>query len=330
MLLRAMDETGIERAVILGSSAFTLTSNHRLGFTRYDENNLAIIGAALAHRDRIEAWPTLDPLDPYKVEKLRSYHDVGASGVKLYLGHGFVAPGSAQYLFSPVAMDHPSMDAVYEYCGAHRLPICLHVNPGPKTPGFANEFVATLERHPQLLVNAPHWILSTARPSRLAELLDVFPNLVTDVSFGVDAFLIAGLRRISQNPLAIRQVVVEHSDRFLFGTDLVVTRTRHKTAEWIRVRVEAYLSMLSSKQYETPLLPSAVLNGLDLPATVLEQIGCRNYAELRAPNRRSMPPDRSVDWTRMGVPLLDRSPGERLRVGLDTRSRAGQQMIVGE
>jgi hypothetical protein len=312
-LLHAMDETGIDRVVIVGSSAFTITGNYCLGFTRYDENNREIIDLARAHPDRIEAWPTLDPLDHEKLATLRSYHDLGAKGLKLYLGHGFVTPGSGDYLFGPIAMDHPSMDAVYEYCATHRLPVCLHINPGPNTPGFADEFVTALERHPNLLVNAPHWILSTVRPSRLAELLDVFPNLVTDVSFGVDEFLIAGLRRISRNPLGIRRVVEQHSDRFLFGTDFVVTSARHKTSEWIRIRVETYLSMLTSKQYETPLVPSEVLNGLDLPASILERIGSKNYLEFRAPDRQLITPTRSVDWSRIGVPRLDRAPGERLR-----------------
>jgi predicted TIM-barrel fold metal-dependent hydrolase len=313
LLLRAMDEIGIERVVILGSSAFTITSDYRFGFTRYDENNLEIISAATAHADRIEAWPTLDPLDLNKLDKLRTYHELGASGLKLYLGHGFVAPSARDYLFSRIAMDDPRMDAIYEYCAMHRLPVCLHVNPGPKAPGFADEFVALLERHPRLLVNAPHWILSTGIPKRIMELLDVFPNLVTDVSFGVDEFLIAGLRRISQNPLRMRHVIEKHPDRFLFGTDFVVTCARHKTPEWMRTRVEAYLAMLTASQYETSLLPSEVLNGLALPVSILQRIACKNYAEFRSPARQLVAPRRPVDWSRMGVPRLRRSPGERLQ-----------------
>ena len=313
LLLRAMDETGIKRVVILGSSAFTITQDYRVGFTHYDENNREIIGAAIAHPDRVEAWPTLDALDPDKLDKLRSYHGCGATGLKLYLGHGFVAPGSSSYFFSPLAMDDPGMDAVYEYCVAHRLPVCLHVNPGPTTPGFADEFVTVLERHPHLLVNAPHWVLSSGSPNRLAELLDVFPNLVTDISFGVDQFLIQGLRRVSRNPMRIRRVIEQYPDRFLFGTDFVVTRALHKTAEWIRVRVEAYLSMLTCKQYETPLLPFEVLNGLALPVTMFEQIASNNYLRFRALDRPLAAPTRLVDWSQMGVRHLSRGPGERLR-----------------
>ena len=312
-LLHAMDETGIDRIVIVGSSAFTITGNYRYGFTKYDENNREIIDVARAHPDRVEAWPTIDPLDPDKLDKFRSHHELGATGLKLYLGHGYVNPDSGDYLFGPIAMDHPSMDPVYEYCASQRLPVCLHINPGPNTPGFADEFIATLERHPKLLVNAPHWILSSVRPSRLSELLDVFPNLVTDVSFGVDEFLIAGLRRISRNPLRVRRVVEQYPDRFLFGTDFVVTSAHHKTSDWIRMRIETYFKMLISKEYETPLLPSEVLNGLDLPASIFERIGSSNYLEFRAPDRQLASPARSVEWPRLGIPRPNRASGERLR-----------------
>jgi predicted TIM-barrel fold metal-dependent hydrolase len=311
-LLRAMDETGIDRVVLVGSSAFTISGNYRLGFTRYDENNREIMNLALAHPDRIEAWPTINPADPDKLARFRSCHESGATGLKLYLGHGFLTPDSGQYLFGPIAMDHPSMDEVYAYCTTHRLPVCLHINPGPNTPGFADEFISTLERHPHLLVNAPHWILSTVRPSRLAEMLDVFPNLVTDISFGVDEFLIAGLRRISRNPSRLRRVVEEHPDRILFGTDFVVTAARHKTPEWMRLRVETYISMLTSEQYETPLIPSETLNGLNLPGDIMERIESKNYIQFRAPDRQSGSPARSVEWSRLGVPRLSRAPGERL------------------
>jgi predicted TIM-barrel fold metal-dependent hydrolase len=311
-VLAAMDATNVERAVLLGSSARTLTGQRRAGFTGHEENNLELLAAARAHPDRIEAWPTIRPLDRGKLARLRAYHELGATGLKLYLGHGALAAGSAEYVFGEMAMDDPRMDEVYAYCASHRLPVCLHVNPGPAAPGFADEFVAVLERHPRMLVNAPHWLLSSGRPERLAEFLTAFPNLVTDVSFGADEYLLAGIRRISRDPLALRRVVEQHPGRFLFGADLVVTAAAHKTPAWIRTRLESYLAMLGSREYVSPLAPAEVLRGLDLPTATLERIGRSNYLTWRASDRPPAVASRELDWTRLRVPRPPRAPGQRL------------------
>jgi predicted TIM-barrel fold metal-dependent hydrolase len=313
-LLNAMDASGIERVVLLGSSAFTITSDYRRGFTNYDENNSDIIAAAQTHPDRIEAWPTVNPLDLRKLDKLRAFHEMGARGLKLYLGHGFLAPRASSYLFGPIAMDDPTMDPIYDYCSSHCLPVCLHVNPGSDKRGFADEFVSLLSRHPRLLVNAPHWILSTGRPDRLRELLSVFPNLVTDISFGVDEFLMAGLQRISRNAQRIRQIIMSDPSRFLFGTDLVITGAAHKTVSWFKLRVQSYLSLLEADRYETPLVPGQILNGLALPPEVLAQIGSHNYSRFRIPSHEATTAPRPIDWSRLGVPVIARRSGQRLPV----------------
>jgi predicted TIM-barrel fold metal-dependent hydrolase len=313
LLLKTMDKSEIERVVLLGSSAFTITSDYRAGFTNYEANNREILCIRNSHPDRIEAWPTLYPLARKKLEKLRHYVDLGASGLKLYIGHGFIAPFEQRYLFSPVAIDHPCMDEIYEYCAKHHLPICLHVNPGPGVPGFAAEFVTFLAKRPKLLVNAPHWILSAGSPRRLCELLDVFPNLVTDISLGVDEFLIKGLRCISSNATHLRLVIDRHPERFMFGTDFVVTRARHKTTDWMEVRVQAYLSMLSFDEYRTPLIPGEVLTGLALPAATLKQVLGDNFRRFRASGPPSVFPTRPIEWGELGVPRVFRAPGERLQ-----------------
>jgi hypothetical protein len=243
--------------------------------------------------------------------RIRRYHEEGAGGLKLYVGHGYVAPGATDYLFSSVAIDDSRMDSVYKYCEANCLPVCLHLN--PEKPGFADEFVTLLHRHPRLLVNAPHWILSSRNADRLTELLDVFPNLVTDISFGADEFLIAGLRRISSRVSRMRQVIELHHERFIFGTDFVITRCKHKTIDWMNVRVQAYRSMLSCAQYHTELVPGELLNGLALPAGLVRKIEADNYRQFRAPGRPLAEPSRSLDESRLGVPGVHRSPGERLR-----------------
>jgi len=311
ILQSAMDQTGIERAVLLGSSAFTITLDPRRGFERYDENNREILQIARNQPGRFEAWPTLNPSDPDSLSKCICYHEQGAKGLKFYTGHGFIAPGASKYFFSQRAIDDPSMDSVYSYCSSNRLPVCLHVNPGREKPGFAHEFVTLLGRYPGLIVNAPHWILSSGSPKRLIELLRSFPNLVTDISFGHDSTLIDGLRRVSRNAATLRELVKNHPQRFLFGTDCVVTSAPKKTSTWMRLRIESYKLMLICETYETELLPGESLQGLALPGEVIKGIAYQNCERLGEPRVPTIPTS-PLDWNLMGVAQLQRPIGKRL------------------
>lgn len=309
-LLGMMDANGIAKTVLLGSSHFTITLNPGVGFTRYDEYNENMLQIALAHPDRFEAWPTINPLDPDMVRKLDGLISRGAVGLKLYSGHGYVIPQSRKYIFHPIAMDDPSMYPLYEYCSAHNVPVCWHVNPGPTTPGFAQEFVEILRRYPDMKVICPHFMLSSIKDSRLRELLDTFPNLYTDVSFGHDDFLTAGLKRISKSPDKFRQLLRDYPNRFFFGTDLVVTNHPSKTTEWCNVRVQAYLDMLTQETYTTPLIPNTTLNGLALTSPALDDILYRNFARFMALKPSGTQITREIDWERMGITVMKREAGK--------------------
>jgi predicted TIM-barrel fold metal-dependent hydrolase len=307
-----MDELGIEKTVLVGSGRITLTLRHRDGFTRVDENNEELIKIIEAYPRRFEAWPTLDPTDEHKLEKLQSLVERGATGLKLYLGHGLVSKVTGDWMFGPVAMDDSGMMPVYEYCEREFIPICFHANPGPKTPGFAQEFVAVLERFPNLKVNCPHFMLSSIRDSRLREFLDTYPNLYTDISYGHDDFLASGLRRMSKAPEKYTKLLFRHPDRFLFATDCVITGARRKNAEWITARYRSYLDALAADWYTTPVVPGTRLRGLELPPDLVDRILYRNYREFIRRRPRDTRLERAINWRMMGVKRLPRDPGQRL------------------
>jgi predicted TIM-barrel fold metal-dependent hydrolase len=310
-LLAAMDELGIARTVLVGSSRFTITLRHRDGFTRIDDNNEELIRIIEAHPGRFEAWPTLDPADPEALGKLERLVERGATGLKLYLGHGLVSKTTRKWMFSQMAMDAPEMMPVYSFCEQTSLPICYHVNPGPKTPGFAQEFVAVLERFPDLKINCPHYMLSSILDSRLRELLDTYPNLYSDISYGHDDFLDAGLRRMSENPEKFRRLFLDYPDRFFFATDCVITGARHKDTEWISARFRVYRDVLEKDWYTTPVIPETRLRGLSLPPEIVDRVMFRNFEEFVAKRPAGTTITRAVDWKRMGVKKLERTPGKR-------------------
>jgi len=240
-MLAAMDAVGIGKTCLLGSSLFTLTLNPKVGFAHYDENNEQLMKIREQYPGRFEAWPTIDPLDPQKLEKFKVFIERGAQGLKLYIGHGYIIKKTNKYIFHTVAIDDPRMMPVYRYCTENFIPVVLHVQPDRKlAPGFLEEFIAVLMEFPDMKIVCPHFMLSSKSPKRLGELLDTFPNLYSDVSFGHDDFLLPSLKRISEKPDNYRQILAKYPTRFMFSTDLVVTDEPIKTQEWIQDRFQAY------------------------------------------------------------------------------------------
>jgi len=304
-----MDQLGIERMSLLGSSWFTITLRDEVGFTRYDENNEELMKIVQAYPGRFDAWPVINPLDTDKLDKFKALMDRGATGLKLFTGHGYVTRKTNEYIFHPIAMDDARMLPVYRHCEENGIPVLIHVNPSPVKPGFCEEFVTVLREFPDMVVNCPHFMLSSIKDSRLREFLDVFPNLYTDISFG-DAFMKAGLTRISKNPSKFKKLFSDYPDRFMFGTDLVLTDFPGKGEEWVHNQFQAYLDMLTKETYTTPCIPGQTLQGVALPRKTLEGILATNYEKFLAKKPHGTKIARTVNWRNMGVTPSGRKPGQ--------------------
>ena len=306
--LDIMDELGIGKMCLMGSSRFTLTLNEGFGFTEYDQNNEELLKIVEAYPGRFEAWVTVDPRDPGKLDKFKDFVRRGATGLKLYSGHGYVTKKNT-YMFHELAMDDPGMLPVYAYCEEHFIPVCIHVNPYKGKPGFAEEFVAVLTQFPDMKVDCPHFMLSSIQSSRLREFLDTFPNLYTDVSFG-DFFVKPGLTRISKNPPKFRQIFADYPDRIMYASDLVLIKGPRQTRAWVREQLQSYLDMLTQETYTTTAIPGQTLQGLALPDYIVERVLFKNYEEFTAKRPRGTEITREIDWSRMNVTPLKREPGQ--------------------
>jgi len=305
--LAVMDKLGIRKMCLMGSSKFTLTLNEEDGFTEVDENNEELIKIIETYPDRFEAWPTVDPLDPDKLAKFESLVALGATGLKLYIGHGYVT-GENEYMFHTLAMDDPGMLPLYEFCEENFIPVCIHVNPYGGKKGFAEEFIAVLQQFPDMKVIAPHFILSSIASDRLREFLDTFPNLYSDISFG-DYYVTPGLERISRDPGKFRELFADYNDRFMYGTDLVLTEHPAKNEQWVYDQHQAYLDMLTRETYTAPFIEGN-LNGLALPPEQLENLLYKNFVRLKESKPVNTRITREIDWSRMNQEPIGRKPGE--------------------
>ncbi len=310
IMLAAMDQLGIQRVALMGSSRFTLTLNPEVGFTDYDWNNEQLLQICEAYPGRFEAWPTINPLDEDKLDKFRDCVSRGATGLKLYLGHGFVIPKTNQYIFHTVAMDDPGMLPVYAFCQENFIPVCLHVNPSAKTPGFADEFIAVLDQFPDLKVVCPHFLLSSIASSRLEQFLDIYPNLYSDIGFGWAAFFEAGIKRISKNPDKFRAIFTKYPTRFFYAGDLVLEKSPSKNQEWVVNHWQTYLDMLTKDTYTSPLIAGETLNGLELAPALLEGVLYKNYEAFLALKPKGTRITGKIDWSKMNVKPTDRQPGQ--------------------
>jgi len=305
--LHAMNRLGIGKMCLMGISKFTLTAKEEDGFTEVDKNNEELMKIARAYPDRFEAWPAVDPLDPDKLEKFKALVEQGATGLKLYIGHGYVTKNN-EYMFHPIAMDDPEMLPLYAFCEENFVPVCIHVNPFGGKKGFAEEFIAVLTQFPDMKVIAPHFILSSIASARLREYLDTFPNLYTDISFG-NVYAPNGLKRISKDPDKFRQLVDDYPERFMFGADLVLTGNTLKDENWVTEQIEAYLLMLTRESYTTPLTEET-LRGLALPPNQLANILFLNYIKFLDLKPVGTQIAREIDWSRMNQEPTGRQPGE--------------------
>lgn len=115
--------------------------------------------------------------------------------------------------------DDPRLNPLYATCVAHEAPLVIHAGSAPyhdHWTGIAS-IRAMLEAHPRLRVVIPHF--GADDQDALFELMGRFPGLHTDTS--------SALASPRLNPrfgdegwwVALREAVIAHGDRVLFGTD---------------------------------------------------------------------------------------------------------------
>jgi predicted TIM-barrel fold metal-dependent hydrolase len=257
-----MKQNGVVKTVIVGSPEATIFTG-RTGFTGEEKNNFEILKIAKTYPTQFIAFPTLNPRDPGKLCKLENYVRMGGKGLKLYSGHGS---------FHDLPLDHETMMPVYRFCEDNRIPILFHVN----IAYYGNEFERVLGRFPRLKVICPHLCLATTRTDRFEYFMDSYSGLYTDISMGAIDFLKQALFRFSQAPDRYRELILKYQNRIFFGTDIVITDARYKTADWISKVTRTYRDLLERDTYR--FLPiDEELKGFHLGHDVLMKVYESNF-----------------------------------------------------
>ncbi|MGE3844324.1 MAG: amidohydrolase [Vicinamibacterales bacterium] len=122
-LLRAMDDAGIERAMVVQAS------------TAYGNDNRYVADTVCAHSDRFAGVFSVDMLAVDNVDQMRRWLDAGLSGLRIFTT-GTTMPGQADWL------DDERTFPVWEYAQQHDVSICLQMAAAgiPKLRGLLTRF----------------------------------------------------------------------------------------------------------------------------------------------------------------------------------------------
>lgn len=275
--LQAAARTGVTKTLFVASNDYTFKGQGGDKTALTEWSSAEILRAAQQFPGKIIPFCTIFTEDPDKLKKIKEYVREGAVGLKLYNGH-------STYYTKP--LDSPHMEEVFAYCERIGLPICWHVN----TARYAGEFVNVMDRHPNLTVIVPHFGVTFYQPQSAAwkatlAMLDKYPNLYVDSSFGTRDFLVHGLEMVTQHTDIFKNAFLKYQDRIIFGTDMVVTGNREKTSEWCESVIRACRDMLEKDEYHfwmaatgaaTAYAPAknhyGALRGMNLPDEVLKKI----------------------------------------------------------
>ena len=174
--LPAAEALGVTKTLFVASSNFTIMGKKGNKEEGNDINSKEILDCAKKYPDKVIPFITFTPATPDKVKLLEDYVAQGAKGIKLYTGHNE---------FHDRTLDDPDMYPVYEWCEKNQFPILWHVNMN----SYKDEFLKVMVKYPKLRVCLPHFGVGFFDSQgklldQLGEVMDTYPNVYTDTSFG--------------------------------------------------------------------------------------------------------------------------------------------------
>ena len=232
-LVAFMDENGISQANLV-------LVPHRQRLTAVPE----AMAAKAKYPGRFYVFTSLDVSEYYRHGKevgkymaafVDSMRRLGCDGLKLIEGK----PNMRRIMPCP-DFDSPVWEPLWEYAEKTRLPILWHVNDpescwgkpedAPRHIRMAGELYdetyinnevqyrqiqTILQRHPNIKIIFAHLFFLSAQLPRLAEILDQYPNVMVDITPGLEIYT-----NLSRNPEEARAFFEKYQDRIVYGTDI--------------------------------------------------------------------------------------------------------------
>ena len=242
------------------------------------------------------------------VRRVEELTDLGCTGIKLLEGK----PNVRKMIPVP-DFDKPVFEPFWTALEKNGIPVIFHVNdpeefwdislcPSPEEREFRirsgwvydssyvnneeqyRQVIEVAKRHPGLRILFPHFFFLSRQLLRFAGILDACPNIMTDMTPGVELYL-----NLSDNVEEARAFFQKYQDRICYGTDIgsrqvYVREPVSLNMEETAARVSLVTGFLNSKE-EYTLRPDAYYRGpeekrmhpLCLPETVQRKIYRENF-----------------------------------------------------
>jgi predicted TIM-barrel fold metal-dependent hydrolase len=216
----------------------------------------------------------------------------GARGLKVWKDLGLHLRDRRGNLVFP---DDERLDPVWDACAAATIPVTIHV---ADPVAFFEPLDRHNERLEELLAHPEWWFGDRARFPTLDRILESLESLIArrpDVTFigahalccaedlawvdrmlsmypNANADIGARIPELGRMPLAARDVIVRHADRFLFGTDAFPPDARVYATHFRFLQTADEHFPYDPWDDEPPSQGRWAISGLDLPADVLAAV----------------------------------------------------------
>ncbi len=172
----------------------------------------------------------------YQAKFVENMRRCGCDGLKIIEGK----PSMRKMMGAIPDFDAPCWEPLWDYLEETQFPVLWHLNdpescwgPEEKAPRhirlgkelyddtFVNneeqyrQMETILQRHPKIKFIFAHLYFMSAQLPRLAELLDTYPNVMVDITPGLEIYV-----NLSKNPEEARNFFEKYQDRILYGTDI--------------------------------------------------------------------------------------------------------------
>ena len=233
-LIDFMDKNGIDKAnLVLVPSRTRLTAvpDALMAKAKYQKRFYVFTSM-----DVSEYFKHGKEIGKYQAKFVENMRRCGCDGLKIIEGK----PTMRQIMGAIPGFDAPCWEPLWEHLEKTQFPVLWHLNdpescwgPAEKAPrhirlgnelydeSFVNneeqyrQMEAILQRHPNIKFIFAHLYFMSAQLPRLAALLDKYPNVMVDITPGLEIYV-----NLSQNVEEAKEFFEKYQDRIMYGTDI--------------------------------------------------------------------------------------------------------------